>query len=295
MMLFDEIYAVDWSGAKQVFTPSIAVAKFDQKSKTLSLQTPSSHSLWSRELVYDFITEKAQSPQKIFIGIDCNFSYSQEVLIPQFGAKATAFHLWSDIDKICASEKNFYAQAYWTDPQTQNLFWVSGQKPKDLKLHQRCTERECARQNLGHPESPFKLIGAKQVGKGGLSGMRLFHALRKNLKDKIAFWPFEEADKLERASVVMAEIYPRLFIQKAKESLDLKNNSKVTDARTLNHILQFFSVRKIKLPVAFTDHMSDSLIAAAGLQDLFRERDFKSLRPNVSKKIQSQEGWIIGV
>ncbi|WP_204315773.1 hypothetical protein, partial [Stenotrophomonas maltophilia] len=58
------------------------------------------------------------------------------------------------------------------------------------------------------PYSCFNLVGASQVGKSSLTGMRVLHRLR----GKVPLWPF---DPLPEAGPVLVEIYTALAARAA--------------------------------------------------------------------------------
>jgi hypothetical protein len=291
MKNFDEFIAIDWSGAlKPIHTESIAVARCQSGSKAPALISPKNHKFWSRDLVADFILS-LPSEKRYLIGIDCNFGYAVDIVRQQIPGAKSAKDLWALVDDICRDDENFSAQSFWTHPVYKKFFWTQGLQPHNFTLKQRHVEQQCARMGLGAPESPFKLIGAKQVGKGGLNGMRLVHYLQKTLKKRIAIWPFDTKAVCEAASIVVTEIYPRLFLKLAHHG-----NRKVRDAQDLNRALGFLGAK----PLAsshMTDHAADALVSAAGLRFMCGKNqqiqgDFLNPSP---REVIACEGWIWGV
>ncbi len=287
---YDEYIAIDWSGAESIYTKSISVASIKASSKNVDLISAPQHKLWSRDQVFDFLSEKINQNQKrVFVGIDANFSYAKDIIYTQFPDISHAYELWARIDEICKSTPNFYAKNFWTHNDYQKYFWTTGPKTTDHMNKQRITEIECVRQKIGYPESPFKLIGTKQVGKGGLSVMRMLHHLKNSFGNKIGIWPFDHDDVLQHAQIVLAEIYPRLFIRKAGWG-----NKKILMHDDLKQVLDFYH-SSYNHNEQLSDHITDALISAAGLKFLHVQEDCQSFMPKLDEEIRHYEGWIWGV
>jgi hypothetical protein len=283
---FSACIAVDWSGAKARRTAAICVARAAMDGSAPQLLAPPDGGLWSRELVADFLIGLARQDQRTLVGIDCNFGYAEAV-----AARHTAGQqpLWAVVDALCRQTDNFYAEGFWTHPSIRDDFWQAGKQPLAWHGHRRLTEQACAAQGYGWPESPFKLIGPKQVGKGGLAGMRMAHALKQQAGARIAFWPFEDT---RQAPVVVTEIYPRLFIRQAAAG-----NAKVRDAATVNTILHTLGSQRLAASTAdrLTDHQTDALIAAAGMRAHLATTPNPLDVPQSLRPTLRLEGWIFGV
>lgn len=291
---FHEFVAIDWSGAlTPLRTPSIAVALAPAGQEPPHL----SGKLWSRSMVADWIVSLAQrSNKRTLIGIDCNFGYSEQVGMLQFGADYTGFDLWAAVEEANVSHENYYAGEFWSPLRHGRHFWVSGKMPPGFLMPRRLTETFCGEAGLGWPESPFKLIGAKQVGKGGLAGMRMAYDLKRRLGDKIAFWPFDgqgaEAS-FNDARIVVTEIYPRLFLR-----LCGHGNAKIRTAEGLNAALTALGSLPSEDTRTVSDHSADALVSAAGLRLLCgRDKTMPGALwspPGPQRQI-GREGWIFGV
>ena len=291
MIPFDEFIAIDWSGSKALFTPSITVAKAVSNKLSVSLVSPPKNQ-WSRTDVAEWIINHAAYSKRLLIGIDSNFGYAASTVHKRLPNLQTANELWALIDSICSQETNFYAQAFWQDSLFCNDFWTAGKKPPHFPEKRRQTELSCINEQLGFPETPFKLIGAKQVGKGGLAAMRMAHFLKERLQEKIAFWPFDSPEHCNQANIVVTEIYPRLFLKKANHGL-----SKVREIKKLKELLSFFEAISPSLS-SINDHQADALISAASMRHLMHKNsNFLNLE-KCSAPFRKQlriEGWILGV
>ena len=290
MQNFDKFVGIDWSGAKApINSKSIAVASLSKNKDNLKLHSE----IRSRNAVADYIHSLAMGNKRTLIGIDCNFGYADEIVKKHIGPNGTAYDLWAHVDLVNQEHSNFFAGNFWQHKNYKDDFWIEGKMQAGFKMPQRATEIICAKNGYGNPESPFKLIGAKQVGKGGLAGMRMVHYLKNILGNKIAIWPFDNTQICNQARVVITEIYPRQFIMRTGKGV-----RKIRQLIDLKEILNLFHVKQEKIP-NFTDHDSDALVSAAGLRYLCGMENDVSL--NVSKpfempeKAKLTEGWIFGV
>lgn len=283
-LAFKNFIAIDWSGAKKpVQTTAIALAhcRQDQDApQTLA------HKL-SRQCVFDYLVQQAQSPDISLVGIDANLGYAQNMAVQLCGPHGTPAQLWQMVDTICVNSPNFFGGPMWQHPNFETFFWAQGKQPQNWlpQYYRRVTETACSQQGLGYPENPFKLIGPKQVGKGGLAAMRLLHQLKTCLGDKLCVWPFELPNA--NTSMVLVEIYPRLFLQQMGfGTLKLRNLT------NLNKVLAGFNAQAFNSPNAIlTDHLADALVAAAGMRFLAQQA---SAWPKLPKRV-GNEGWIFGV
>jgi hypothetical protein len=291
MIPFDDFIAIDWSGSKAILSPSITVARASSNKSYVSL-IASPKNQWSRTEVAAWIINQAEKPKRLLIGIDSNFGYAVSAVHKRLPELQTAHELWALIEKICHQEFNFYALPFWKESLFRDDFWIEGKKPLHFPVTRRLTELSCIDQQLGFPENPFKLIGAKQVGKGGLSAMRMAHFLKKKLQHKIAFWPFDSQEDCDAATIVIVEIYPRLFLRKANHGL-----SKVREIKKLKELLSFYKAT-MKPLCKINDHQSDALLAAAGMRSLIQKNETHLPLKNCSEAFIHQlriEGWIFGV
>ncbi|MBN8520716.1 MAG: hypothetical protein J0L77_02305 [Alphaproteobacteria bacterium] len=287
---FDMYVGIDWSGAKSpIKSSSISVAYVDRGNFSPVIL---SH-LNSRHEIALWIQEKAQETKRILIGIDCNFGYAREVGHKHFGQNYNYKDVWSEVDRTSHHLDNFYAEGFWTHSQYRDDFWITGTQREDFKIYRRQTEIACQRIGLGVPESPFKLIGAKQVGKGGLAGMRLANFLTQQLGSTVCFWPFETS-QANQAKIVVTEIYPRLFIRLASQKM-----TKIRCVSDLNQILSYFQTDPYDAPLEINDHQADALISAVGLRFLCGSKttipDSIAIPFGMTAEIAVTEGWIFGV
>lgn len=244
---FDRYIGIDWSGAAQAGYAGVAIASCAAGRAAPALVAPPGRT-WTRGAVLDWLRAELAKPQRLLVGFDFAFA------LPGDGRPAAA--LWAEVEARCAVDADLLGSRYASgDPR----FWTAGPQPPNWNARPRATEVACREAGLGTPQTPFQLIGAKQVGKGALAGMRLLHRLHCEAGDRVAVWPFDPAAARDRRSVV-CEIYPRLFIRRAGFG-----NAKLRTREDLNHALN--ALASIGLAHgAFDDHQCDALITAAGLR-----------------------------
>lgn len=134
------------------------------------------------------------------------------------------------------------------------------------------------------PYSCFNLIGAAQVGKSSLTGMRVLH----RLIGAIPVWPF---DSLTQTGPVIVEIYTSLAARLAGIR---KGLSKIRDGESLDAALAVFgSAPHTPLP-RYTDHATDAILTAAWLRaNAHREELWQP--PGLTPHVANTEGWTFGV
>lgn len=289
MKNFDLFAGVDWSGAeKPVTTKSIAVA-MAERGRGAPVLFPA---VRSRQAVAEWILKLALGHRRALIGMDCNFGYSSQIGTAQFGAAYDYRDLWNAVEQASAPQGNFFSGGYWQHAEHRKYFWTEGKKPDGFVMPRRLTETVCGESGYGWPESPFKLIGAKQVGKGGLAGMRLAHYLKNRLGDAVAFWPFER--HTGTAAIVVTEIYPRQFLRRAGHG-----NAKIRTREELNKALNALQSKPYPARGECTDHDADAIVSAAGLRFLCGSGT--DVPDNIANPLAldpvtaSREGWIFGV
>jgi hypothetical protein len=284
---FDGFVAIDWSGATGKRYRGIAVAECASGSGApVLIPPPEAGHPWTRTQVLDWLDWRIGQGGRLLIGIDCAFSLPFDTAASYFQQDAgTVFDLWDLVEKVCEADPDLFGGAFPRHPSHAMGYWTAGAKPEGLVLGRRKTEDACRADGLGSPESPYKLIGAKQVGKGALAGMRMLRALRQRCCN-VAVWPFEPTD----GHSVLVEIYPRLFLMRTGWGV-----RKVRTWADLNGCLTLLGSDKVDASAAApTDHDTDALVSAAGLRQL--SQDPRVWSPaGLDERARSQEGWIFGV
>ena len=324
---FTDFIGIDWSGANiksavskpSKGNPALAVGHCQTGDGPPRLILPENGGAWTRQAIADFILAFSRElpERRVLIGIDCNFGYCHTVGVRQFGASYTSYDLWQAVEKAATETppsdsqdfyaQDFYAGAYARHPVFGKAFWTKGPQPDWFipeKL-MRQTEKHCIAQSLGRPESPFKLIGAKQVGKGGLAGMRMVLFLKEQLGSDLCIWPFEK-DTCGQARTVITEIFPRQFLvragfiqQKIHSAADFTDALYRLGVRPdTNQVSPLLSGLDFAQDRTISDK-TDALCAAVGLRMLCGQKLHVPVDlfhpPAMTRAAQLCEGWIFGV
>ena len=277
---FDRFVAIDWSGAR--VARGIALAEAEPGGAAPRLVKPAG-THWRRGEVLDYLTDLVAS-ERVLVGIDCAFSLPWERAGLYGVADAPA--LWARIDALGGEGDDLSGHGFVTHPDHAGDYWRSGPRPEGYLEPHRATEMACRADGLGAPESPYKLIGAKQVGMGGLAGMRLLHRLRGRAEGRLGVWPFDGTE----APSLAVEIYPRLFLRRFGHG-----GTKVRNPDQLAHVLAAIGAEVPEnLPPVLDDNDADALVSAAGLRRL-SGLDGIWQPPGLDDMARRCEGWIFGV
>ena len=286
---FDRFVGVDWSGASGRQYAGIAVAECHTGTGAPMLVQPPARR-WRRTDFVDWMAAQAGRGERLLVGIDCAFALPAPTAGALLGADYAAAALWAHIDAHCAEAADFFGGPFAIHDSYKSHFWHDGPRPAGFAELHRATEYACRAAGLGAPESPLKLVGARQVGKGGLAGMRVLHALKTRLGGRFAVWPF---DPVDRADIVCIELYPRLFMKMAGHG-----NGKVRTVAALEKCLSALGCTlgsEAPDPAqTLIDHETDALVAAAGLRFIAGDRAVWAPEGLDALAIRA-EGWIFGV
>ncbi len=175
---FQHFACIDWSGAKGEWQKGIAVAVSDVPGKTPKLI----ERRWSRETVLDWVLDHAAHGSDMLIGIDFSAAlpfFDAGAYFPGWiESPADARGLWRLVDELCADEPHLGAGPLVDHIEASRHFRRHGGRQGDLfgpdNGRLRIVERVC-RDSYAPAASTFNLVGAAQVGKSSLTGMRLLH------------------------------------------------------------------------------------------------------------------------
>ncbi|WP_445679658.1 hypothetical protein [Radicibacter daui] len=277
---FDRFVAIDWSGAR--VARGIALAEAVPGNGAPRLVKPADKH-WSRGEVLDYLAGLVTA-ERVLIGIDCAFSLPWE-RAGHYGLP-DAPALWARIDALGGESDDLSGHGFVSHLDYANDYWRSGPRPEGYLEPHRATEMACRADGLGAPESPYKLIGAKQVGMGGLAGMRLLHRLRVRSGSRLGVWPFDGTD----APSLAVEIYPRLFLRRFGHG-----GAKVRSPQQLAAVLAAMGAGVPEsLPEALDDNDADALVSAVGLRWLSGIKGVWQ-PPALDDLARRCEGWIFGV
>ncbi len=276
---FARYIAIDWTGARTNYK-GLAVAEAQPGEAPPRLVAPPQARTWRRAALASWL---AGIEGPALVGIDAAFGLPWAVAASFFAdaGAARSSDLWALVEAGCAGLDDLYGRPF--AEAHPRAFWVRGRRPADWREAHRATETACVAACLGRPESPFKLVGARNVGTGSLACFRLLHRLHD--QDDVAIWPF---DRAPGRRLTLVEIYPRLFIRLAGFG-----SAKLGPA-TLDAALPVLASAPLGAPPDLDDHATDALIAAAGLRHLAGSQhlwDASHSDPLAGRA----EGWIFGV
>ena len=282
---FQHFAAIDWSGAAGERHHGIALALCDEQGPP-SLVRPGHR--WSRGEVLHWLEHDL--PPDTLVGIDLSMSFAALDAGAYFpgwaGSPADARGLWALVEAVSADEPHLGATKFADHPQAAPHFRRHGGREGAQfgggRGRFRQTEHAQARAGC-RPYSNFNLVGAAQVGKGSLAGMRLLH----RLQHRHAIWPF---DPLPQRGSVLVEIYTTLAAIAAGRSAA---RSKIRDYSALNAALSALSSAPIPGTGPLTDHAADALISAAWLRNIAHDPAWWS-PPLLTPEIAQREGWTFG-
>lgn len=285
---FRHFLAIDWSGAKGRLQRGIALAIADAGGGPPVL----ARHPWSRDAVLAVLRDAL--PRDTLVGLDLGIALPFAdcgAYFPGWPATpADAPALWALVDSIAADEPDLGANALVAHPALQRYFRdgaVTGDRfGCDGALHRRGRFRvtELAQAAMGcRPYSNFNLVGAAQVGKSSLTGMRMLHRLR-------GFLPVWPVDPLPDTGSVVAEIYTSLA---ALEAGRRPGRAKMRTIEDLNAALAVLGSPPVAGSGAIDDHCSDALLAAAWLRAVAHEPRRWS-PPGLAPAVARTEGWTFG-
>ncbi|MBY0581903.1 MAG: hypothetical protein K2P68_03170 [Sphingomonas sp.] len=289
MTHFDRFAAIDWSGAVGPRQKGIAIAVCGRGNAAPKLVRPKS--VWSRAEVLDWLMETM--PPNTLVGVDLGPSLpfiDCGAYFPGWhGSPANARALWQLVDDICHGDEHLAATSFVDHPDVSRHFRRHGNRTGDLfgEGRGRLRVTEHAQRSAGlNPYSNLNLVGAAQVGKSSLTGMRVLH----RLQHALPVWPF---DPLPDTGSVIAEIYTSIAALAAGRP---KGRSKMTSVDALNAALTHPAIGSdpVRGHGTIDDHKSDAILTSAWLRATADRTDLWSPR-HMNDQVRVTEGWTFGV
>jgi hypothetical protein len=283
---FERFVAIDWSG-QAVERPkglAMAVAETGSAAPELIDAKPG----WSRMALGEWITARADQPVLIGIDLSCGFPFlDAQAYFPGWAdSPASAPALWELVEQLCESDPHLGSSSFIAHPEAFRHFRQQGVLG-DLHPPGRGRLRVCEHHQRAaglSPYSCFNLVGAAQVGKSSLTGMRLFHRLR----GRVPVWPF---DPLPPSGAVIVEIYTALAARQAGVG---KGRSKLRDAPALDQALAALGSAPHRPLPRYDDHATDAMVTAAWLRQVAHRAEL--WQPSaLTPEIAATEGWTFGL
>jgi hypothetical protein len=288
---FAHFAAIDWSGAAGERHKGIALAICGADGGPPALVHPGQR--WSRGEVLDWLLH--EMPPDTLVGLDLGVSLPFAdcgAFFPGWEASPPdARALWALVDAMCREDPHLAASSFVDHLQASRYFRRHGRRegahfhaPAALDRRGRFRVTEQAQARMGcKPYSNFNLVGAAQVGKSSLTGMRVLH----RLADRLPVWP---VDPLPKRGSVVVEIYTSIAAIAAGRSA---SQSKMRSYEALNGALGRLGSPPVAGHGPLDDHSADALLTAAWLRanadrsELWKPGD-------LTRELARTEGWTFG-
>jgi hypothetical protein len=286
---FRHFAAIDWSGAVGPRQRGIAVAICDVGAGPPALVRPGH--VWSRSDVLDWL--RLEMPADTLVGLDLGPSLpfvDMGAFFPGWvRTPGDARTLWKLVDLLCAADPHLAASSFVDHPDACRYFRRHGGRKGDRfgegRGRLRATERAQQEQGL-NPYSNLNLVGAAQVGKSSLTGMRVLH----RIQDRLPIWPF---DRRPDSGSLVVEIYTSIAALAAGRAV---GRTKMKSTEALNAALTSPGIGSEPTPRTgpIDDHSADALLTAAWLRKAADRAELWRPR-GMSEEIARTEGWTFGV
>jgi len=289
MRRFTHFAALDWSGARGERQRGIALAVASGAAAP-ALVRPGH--VWSRAEVAAWLENVAASQADMLIGFDFSAAFA-------FADRGAYFPLWSEspasiralwalVERLAHGDPHLEAGSFLAHREVRrhfrhaagdvgNLFEPGAGRLRCVEHHQRATKQAASVSN-------FNLVGAAQVGKASLSGMRLLH----RLGGRIPLWPL---DPVPARGPLLVEIYTSLAARAAGRPA---GRSKIRDGAGLDAALAQLGSAPVGMKGPVSDHASDALLAAAWLRAIAGDVPMWTPAP-LTPAIADTEGWTFGI
>lgn len=285
MRSWSHFAAIDWSGAAGERHKGIAVA-LCRRDGPPALVRPGHR--WSRGEILDWLT--GEMPADTLVGLDLGISLpfaDAGSFFPDWPqSPADARDLWAFVDRHCIADPHLAASSFVDHADASRYFRRHGGRRGDRfgdAGRGRFRRTELAQAAMGcRPYSNLNLVGAAQVGKSSLTGMRLLHAL----DGRLPVWPI---DPVPETGSLIVEIYTTIAAMAAGRP---PGRSKMRSYAELNDALASLGSPPVECSGPIDDHASDALLTAVWLRQVYR--DAALWHPPGLDAVRYTEGWTFG-
>lgn len=288
---FGHFVAIDWSGAAGPHQKGIAIAIAVADGGPPVLVEPDR--AWSRQDIAAIL--RSFLPGDALVGLDLGISLPFAdcgAFFPGWSdSPPDAKTLWQLVDEICVNDDHLAATSFVNHLELARYFRHHGGREGD-RFHApgadhrrgRFRKTEAAQAALGcKPYSNFNLVGAAQVGKSSLTGMRVLN----RLDGHVPVWPI---DPLPGHGPVIVEIYTAISAVTAARAAA---RTKIRDRADLDVALAALGSPPMGGKGPIDDHASDALLAAAWLRSAARDPALWA-PAGLTPEIARTEGWTFG-
>lgn len=288
MRRFSHFAAIDWSGARGERQRGIALAVASGAAAP-ALVRPGH--IWSRAELLAWLEGVIAAGEDMLIGFDFSAAFAfadQGSYFPEWSESPPEMRaLWALVERLAADDPHYEPGGFLAHPEARrhfrqrgavgDLFEAGAGRLRVVERHQRATRQAASVSN-------FNLVGAAQVGKASLSGMRLLH----RLSGRIPFWP---GDPVPATGPMLVEIYTSLAARAAGLP---GGRSKIRDGAALDAALAVVASPPCGLRGPISDHASDALLTAAWLRAIATETPIWTPAP-LTDALAKTEGWTFGI
>jgi hypothetical protein len=289
MPRFTHFAALDWSGARGLRQPGIALA-VASGGEAPALVRPGH--VWSRAEILAWLEAVAVSGDDMLIGVDFSAAFAfvdEGAYFPEWAdSPADIPELWALVERLASDDPHYEPGGFLAHPEARrhfrhgrgdvgDLFAPGAGRLRVVEQYQRTTKQAASVSN-------FNLVGAAQVGKASLAGMRLLHRLR----GRIPLWPL---DPIPVSGPLLVEIYTSLAARAAGIPA---GRSKIRDGEALDTALAILGSPATGLRGPVSDHASDALLAAAWLRAIASDTAYWTPAP-LTDALAKTEGWTFGI
>lgn len=285
---FDHFAAIDWSG-EAVERPkglALAIARRDDRAPVLLRPDRG----WTRLGITDWLDAHAQAGTRLLVGLDLSPAFpflDHGAYFPGWDeSPGDAPQLWAMVEAMARNDQHLSVGSLLRHADIRRHFRL----PRDCgdlfpagRGRLRVCETGQAKMGLS-PYSCFNLVGAAQVGKSSLTGMRTLHRLR----GKVPVWPF---DAVPDEGPLIVEIYTALA---ARAALMPKGRSKMRDGIALDTALAAFGSEPHSPLARYDDHATDAILTTAWLRHVADDAALWNPAA-LTREIARTEGWTFGV
>ncbi|MBA4751866.1 MAG: hypothetical protein H2055_06530 [Sphingopyxis sp.] len=288
MRPFTHFAALDWSGARGPRQRGIALAV---ASGTAAPALVRPGHIWSRGEILEWLEDVAAAGDNILIGFDFSAAFAfadHGAYFPGWAETPADMHaLWALVDHLAGGDPHYEAGGFLAHAEARrhfrqrgaagDLFEAGAGRLRVVERRQRATKQAASVSN-------FNLVGAAQVGKASLSGMRLLH----RLSHRIPLWP---GDPVPASGPMLVEIYTSLAARAAGLP---PGRSKIRDGAALDAALAALGSPPCGFSGPVSDHASDALLTAAWLRAIAGDTAPWSPSP-LTPMLARTEGWTFGI
>lgn len=289
MRRFNHFAALDWSGARGLRQRGIALAVASGPGAP-ALVRPGH--IWSRAEILAWLEAVAAAGENMLIGVDFSAAFAffdQGAYFPAWDESPAGIpELWALVERFAGGDPHYEPGGFLAHPEARrhfrhgrgevgDLFSPGGGRLRIVEQYQRATKQ-------GASVSNFNLVGAAQVGKASLAGMRLLHRLR----GRIPLWPL---DPVPDKGPLLVETYTSLAARAAGVPA---GRSKIRDGTALDIALRTLGSPPAGMTGPISDHASDALLTAAWLRSIASEAAPWSPSP-LTETLARTEGWTFGI